>query len=211
MRGVKLALTLGLAALALAIGVALSHAPMTVARTPGIPSEEERMVTTTHGGTYCQPNETLPRGTTAIRPWLLTFTGPRVRVVVYSDRHPIASGERESGWTSREVTIPVKPLGHTVSGVTVCVSFALHDETLVVFGEEQPHDRAYGEHGQLSGRMLIEYLRPGSRSWASLIGSTLDHIGLGRSAGGTWIALLAIGLLVTVAVVASRTVLKELA
>jgi len=62
----------------------------------------------------------------------------------------------------------------------------------------------------LGGRMWIEYLRPGDRSWASLIPSIVRAIGLGRADPGTWIALLALSLMATVAALASCVAFREL-
>ncbi len=207
----RVALLAGLTLLALAIGLALAHAPMTVARTNVTSSEEERIAYASSGETYCQAGEVLPNGTSAIRLALFAFIGPRVHVLVYADGRPATGGERGSGWTSRVVTVPVKPLARTVAGVTVCVSFRLHDEGLTVFGKATPRDvAAYEGHTRLPGRMWIEYLRPGTRSWASLAPSIVRHMGLGRAASGTAIALLAIALLAAVAVLASRLALREL-
>ncbi|HXN39983.1 MAG TPA: hypothetical protein VN892_18275 [Solirubrobacteraceae bacterium] len=211
MREVRIALVAGLALVGLAIGVELAHSPMTVARTNVTSSEEDRIARTVHGATYCQAGELLPRETTAIRLSLFAFTGPRIRVVVSSGGRPIASGQRASGWTSRVVTVAVRPLPQTVSDVTVCASFAMHDEALTVFGQPAPRaSAAYEDHRALRGRMWIEYLRTGSRTWASLIPSIASAMGLGRAAPGTWNVLLVLVLLVTVVVLASRLVLKEL-
>jgi hypothetical protein len=211
MREVRMALFAGLMLLVIAIGFALARSPMSVARRNGTPTHEERIAYTTTGASYCQADELLPSGTTAIRLWMLAFAGPRVRVVVYSAGRKITGGERGSGWTSREVTVPLKPLPRAVSGVTVCSSFPLHDESISVFGEATaPAIAAHDETRALPGRMWIEYLRPGTRSWASLTPSILSRMGFGRAASGIGIVLLALALLASVAVLASRLVLREL-
>jgi hypothetical protein len=211
MRPAKIALVAGLALLVLAIGVALARSPMTVARRNGTPTQEERIAYTTAGADYCQGQELLPRATTAIRLSLFAFAGPRVRVLVSSGGRTITSGEAESGWTSRVVTVPVKPLAHSVSGATICASFKLRDEALTVFGKASAPAVAAREDGQaLPGRMWIEYLRPGTRSWASLVPSIVAHMGLGRASSGSGIALLALALLVAVAVLSCRLVLREI-
>jgi hypothetical protein len=211
MRSVKIALVAVLTLLVLGVALALAHAPMSVARTNVTAREEDRIAYTTKGATYCQASELLPHGTSAIRLSFLAFAGPRIRVVLSSGGRAITSGERGSGWTSRVVTVPVKPLAHTVSGVTVCASFRLRNVGVTVFGQAAPRAIA-ATNGEetLPGRMWIEYLRPGPRSWASLAPSIVTHMGFGRAASGTGIALLAIAVLATVAVLASRLVLKEL-
>lgn len=211
MRRVKIALVAGLTLTAVAIVLALAHSPMSVARTNGTPETEGRIAFTTSSADYCQGGELLPHGTSAIRLSLFAFIGPRVRVVVSSGGRPITSGERGSGWTSRVVTVPVKPLPHTVSGVMVCASFHLHNESLTVFGKASSRvSAAHNGRKALRGRMWIEYLRPGTSSWASLAPSIVRNIGLGRTPAGTWIALLAIALLAAVAVLASSLIVREL-
>jgi len=57
---------------------------------------------------------------------------------------------------------------------------------------------------------MIEYLRPGESSWWSLATSVARRMGLGRAETGTWVALLAILLMVAVGGAMSRVILKEL-
>jgi hypothetical protein len=209
MRSVRIALASGLGLIAIAIGLVLAHSPMSIASTNGILSE--KWIATGGSLTYCQAPELLPRGTSAIRLSLSAFTGPRVAVVVTSGGREITGGERGSGWTGRVVTIPVKPLPRAVSKVTVCTSPLSHNETLTMFGATTPHTIAarLGPH-VLPGRMRIEYLRAGERSWASMARSIMRRMGLGRAGGGSWIVLLALVLLATVVALTARLVLKEL-
>ena len=60
------------------------------------------------------------------------------------------------------------------------------------------------------GRMWIEYLRPGTRSWASLTSSVVRDMGFGRAWSGSGIAFVVLALLAAVAVLASRLVLTEM-
>ena len=211
MRRVTIALAAGLALLLLAIGVTLARSPMVVARSNGTPLKEERIATTFHGATYCQGEELLPAGTTAIRLSLAAFTGPRVSVSVNARGRAITGGMRGSGWTGRVVTIPLKALARAVPAATVCASFQLHNEHITVFGKTTPRtSAAYDGPHALAGRMWIEYLRPGSRSWASLAPSTARRLGLGRVAAGTWNALLVVELLAAIVALASMLVVREL-
>ncbi len=211
MRSVMIALAAGMTLLAFAIGLVLAHSPMSVARTDGSPPNEDRIAVTATGATYCQAHELLPQNTSAIELSLSAFTGPRVRVLVSVDGHPVTGGIRGSGWTGREVTVPVKPLLRAVPEATVCASFRVHDESVTVFGTAAPHALAArdGPH-TLPGKMWIAYLRPGTRSWASLAPSIAHRMGLGRAGAGTWIVLLALALLAAVAALASNLVLKQL-
>jgi len=213
MRSVKLALLTGLALLALATGLTLTGSPATVAagnRASG--GGVQPIGTTTHGATYCQAHEVLPRGTSAIRVWLDAAAGPRVRVTVSSAGRTIASGTRGSNWIGGSVTVPVRPLPHRVADATLCVSFALQDETIVPQGMPAPAALAAHDGRQaLAGRMIVEYLRSGERSWLSLAGEVARRMGLGRVAAGTWVVLVALALLCAAIALASRLLLRELA
>jgi hypothetical protein len=207
----RIALVAGLALLAVAVGLTLSRSPMSIARTNGTPLREYRVAETAQGATYCQPHELLPSGTSAIRLSLSAFTGPRVRVVVSSGGSTVTSGTRGSGWTSMVVAVPVKPLPRAVSNATVCASFRTHHETVTVFGMRAPSALATRQGRRtLQGTMTIEYLRPGTRSWASMAPSIARRLGLGRASTGTWIVLLPLALLAVIAAAASKLLLKEL-
>jgi hypothetical protein len=212
MRRVTVALVVGLTLLAITIGLILAHGPMMVAGTNRPDGQPEEAIAASHEySSYCQAGETLPQGTSALRVWLDTIYGPRVEVAVSSHGRHLTGGKRGSGWVGGSVTVPVKPLPRTVSGVTVCVSFRVRDETVVVQGNETPAASATREGGRaLPGRMWIEYLRPGERSWASLVAATARRMGLGRAAAGTWIVFLAIGLVVAVVLLTAMVVVKEL-
>jgi hypothetical protein len=212
MRRVKVALTAGLTLLATAIGVTLLRSPMSVAGTnrPG-GAPEQPIASFDQSASVCQAHEVLPRETSAIRVWLYAAAGPRVSVVVSSGGRPIASGVRGSNWVGGSVTVPVQPLPRSVSGVTVCVSFRIHDETVIVQGNTAPAGIAARSGGQaLGGQMWIEYLRGASRSWVSLAPQVARRMGFGRAAAGTWIVFAALALGATVAVLASGLVVKEL-
>jgi hypothetical protein len=208
----RVALTAVLALLSLAIVLTLLESPMSVARAnkpAGI--GEEPIAGTTRSNSYCQPHEHLPQGTTAIRVWLDAAAGPRVRLVVTAGGRTLTSGERGSGWSGGSVTVPVRPLSQAVSGVTVCVSFRLHDEAIIVQGNATPAAlAAHDDRRALPGRMWIEYLRAGSQSWAALVPSIVRRMGFGRAEPGSWVAFLALGLLATVVVLAASAAFREL-
>jgi hypothetical protein len=205
-------LAVGLALLSLAIGLAMLRAPMSVAGTNKVAGQPEELLTgTSRSASYCQAHETLPRGSTAIRIWLDAIYGPRVSVLVTSDGRMIASGQRGAGWTGGSVTVPVRPLSQTVSGVVVCASFRLRDETIVVQGNTAPAaSSAYDGGEAIGGRMWIEYLKPGELSWASLIPTVVRHMGFGRAAAGSWVVFLALALVACIAILTARLVSREL-
>jgi hypothetical protein len=212
MRPVKLALAAGLALLAVAILVTLSRSPASVAQTNETPGHPAGVIaSTTEGASYCQGREALPPGTSALRVWLDAAFGPRVRVTVSARGQQLTSGEQGSGWTGGSVAIPVRPLSQAISGATVCVSFPLHDETLVIQGSPAAPANAARDGSQpLPGRIAIEYLRPGGRSWASMAGAIARRMGFGRAAAGTWIAFLALALLAAIAAITTAAVLRDI-
>jgi hypothetical protein len=211
MKRVTVALTAGLTITLLAVGLTLLHAPMTVARKNGTVVKEEALGSVRGTIAMCQADELLPRETSALRFWLGALTGPRVSAYVAYGGHAIASGEHGSGWTGREVTVTVKPLRSAIASATVCLSFQARDEAVTLYGRATPPSSAAYAGGQaLPGRVWIEYLRSGKRTWASLIPSVVRHMELGRAFSGAWILVLALVLLATIVALGSRLVLREL-
>ncbi len=208
----KATLAVGLTLLAVALALTLTRSPVSVARTNVPPdTAEEPIAGTQRSASYCQDGEELPRGVSAIRVWLSAATGPRVRLAASSGGRRLTSGERGSGWSGGSVTVPVKPLARAVSHVRLCVSFALHDETVVVQGSGAPGAVGLQDGGQrLPARMWVEYLRPDDRSWASLISSILRHMGFGHAEPGRWSAFAALALLASALALASSAAFKAL-
>jgi hypothetical protein len=204
------ALVVGLALLGVAVGLTLSRAPMVVAASNKPSSSVEELASTDQSSTFCQAGETLPRATSAIRIWLSAAAGPAMSVVVYSDGHAVTGGRRGSNWIGTP-TLAVKPLPRTVRGARVCMSLTLRDERVIVEGNATPPALA-AQAGQqpLPGRIWIEYLRPGTRSWASLVPEVIRHMGFGRAVAGTWIVYLGLLLLVVLGALASHLVVREL-
>jgi hypothetical protein len=225
MREARVALAAGLTLTAIAIGVVLSRSPPAVTRSTPM-TAAVGFGTSPVGARICQSGEVLPRGTTAIRVWLEAVIGPPVSVEASAGSRLLTRGARGPGWTTGSITIPVRTVTRTVSRVTVCVNVSQPREPIGVHGvrtatavaafdRQGPLPRTahasapqYRE-GPLPGRMVIEYLRPGERSWWSLATSVARRMGLGRAASGTWIAVLAIVLMLALAVVMSRTILGE--
>jgi hypothetical protein len=212
MLGVKIALAAGLTLLAIGIGLTLLRSPLSVAATDKPPGLLEEQLSRTRSGTrYCQPGETLPRDTSVIRIGLSASLGPHVSLVVSSKGRTITRGEADSGWTGWVLAVPVRPLPRAISGVTICASFRVAHETLVLLGKKtRAADSASGDGRSLGGRMSIEYLRPGGSSWASLVSSVARNMGLGRAWAGMGIVLVALALLAAVVVLASSFVLLEM-
>lgn len=211
MRRVRIVLAVGLALLAVAVVLAITRSPMVVSSVSVTPSRETVLATTREGASYCQPHELVPQDTSAIRLWLGAMVGPRLALVVSSAGHVVVSGERGSGWRGKAVTVPVHPPAQAVANATVCTSFKVKDEEVLLFGAPAPPTFAARDDGHpLPGRIVIEYLRRGHTSWAAMALSIARRMGLGRAYAGTWIALLVVALVSAVALSTVLLLLKEL-
>ena len=160
----------------------------------------------------CQPGESLPRETSALRLSLEATVGPRVAVELLVGSRRLDSGTRGSGWTAASVTVPVKPLGLAVSHVTLCFAIAATRVRVGMLGADTPRAQAARlvGGGALPGRVRVEYMRAGHASWLSLARSVARRMGLGRAVAGSWIALLALGLMLALAVAVAGLLLREL-
>ncbi len=212
MSGVKVALAAGLGVTAIAAGLTLTRAPATVAHSNSVP--EEGVVASSAGGAHaCQAGETLPRGTSAIRLALQAVVGPRVTVQALEDGRVVSQGTRGAGWTAGAVTVPVERPPRTVGEATVCFGLGRTRGPVSAYGVRTPAAlalrRAVGS--PFAGRMKIEYLRPGTSSWWSQVPAVARRMGLGHAAAGTWLALLAAVMALTVVALASWLVTRELA
>jgi hypothetical protein len=204
-----LALVGGLLLIAAAAAATLAHAPLVTAGANS-PVTHKELVTTTGPATACQAGEVLPRGTSAIRLGLTAALGPRVSVTAWSGSRLLARGTRAPGWEGASVTVALHPMAaRTFAPVRICLQLALLNGPVSMFGWHTPHAIAARGGGKLlPGRMHIEYLRPGRRSWWSMATATARRLGLGRAASGTWNALL-VGALAALLVVLSCWLVKR--
>ncbi|HXC23747.1 MAG TPA: hypothetical protein VNU28_04105 [Solirubrobacteraceae bacterium] len=201
----------GLTFVAGAIAVTLSGSPLVVAHTNGIPVDF--LIGEAAGEIEaCQDGELLPAGISAIRFRFESDAGPRVSVSVFSGGRLLTGGVAQSGWTSGAVTVPVRPVAHAVAGTRVCFSLGHSVENVTVAGSRTSAAMAArgGAGEALPGRFTVEYARAGQSSWWSQAKTVARHIGLGRAAGGTWVALLLVGLMGGSVLAASWLVLREL-
>ena len=89
--------------------------------------------------------------------------------------------------------------------------FTNEDETIELVGAPASESTAArARDGVLSGRLRVEYLRPGAASWWSLAPEVARRMGLGRAPSGTWIALLVLVLMASIAAACARVILREL-
>jgi hypothetical protein len=204
-------LVAGLALMAVALGVTLTRSPPVVVGGDFTPLNRQ-ILETTRSERACQADETLPRGTSAIRLSLYTPFGPRVTVKVFLGGRLLTSGVRGSGWNGESPTVSVRPMSPGASHVKVCFALGRTDGDVFLFGNRaRPAEDAVGEGGRpLGGRMRIEYLRSGNRTWLSQVLSVARRMGLGRWPTGTWIALFVFGLMVAIVGGAAWLTLREL-
>jgi hypothetical protein len=189
------ALALSLVVLVLAIGVTLSRSPPTVARSNLVNTPTQFQTVVERPFEACQGGETLPAHVTAIRLSLDTVLGPAIKVKVRRGKRVLTTGERGTGWTAADVTVPVKPLARGARGVSVCFAFVAKYESVNLTGERAASGGA--------GRIKIEYLRPGEEAWWSRVSAIADHMAFGHAWSGAWLApALALAMAAIVAAVA---------
>jgi hypothetical protein len=209
MRRVQITLAAGLTLIAIAIGVALARAPLSVAGTNAVPPN--LAVGHTRGpASSCQPVGMLPQGISTIRVSLSANVGPKVSLRVLSGSRVVTQGKRSAGWGEEEtVSVPISRLTHPVPDAVICTTVGPAIESLQLNGKPKtPSSSAsLGLHDVL---LRMEYLRPGPKSWWSLSSSVVHHMGVGHVPGGTWTVFLALALMLAVIALASRLALREL-
>ncbi|MHB8241732.1 MAG: DUF2142 domain-containing protein [Solirubrobacteraceae bacterium] len=153
----------------------------------------------------CQPGGTLPQGTQAIRLSLSANVGPKISVRVLSHSTTVTEGSHAAGWGVDEtVTVPVTRVPRTIPNAIVCTDIGLAAEAVQVNGE-----RAAGVgRGVL---LHMEYLAPSSTPWLSLVPGIAHNMGTAHAPSGTWVFYLAILAVVSMGVLASRTLLMAAA
>jgi hypothetical protein len=201
----RISLAIGLALTAIAIGLVMSRSPRIVARTNAVPISETISATASHPVAACQGNEVLPRGTTAVRLSLEALMGPRVVVRLIHNHALLSTGEQAAGWSRQSVTVPVKPLRRSVANVSLCFAMAPHDESVRIDGKNgtSPSGAAVG------GRIRIEYLRPGKRTWWALASGVIRRMSWGRATRGVWIVLVVLATMVALAALASLLIARD--
>jgi hypothetical protein len=97
----------------------------------------------------------------------------------------------------------------TIPNTRICIAFGPAVEPIEINGAQVQTTTASGSTGR-AVRFRVEYLRVGHSSWLSLASSVAHRMGLGHAPSGTWIVFLLIALMITVAALASRLILREL-
>jgi hypothetical protein len=210
MRSLRIALVVSAIALAIALVALLSRSPPVVAGSNGVPDTGHAELDLGRGDTStCQPVGTVPQGTSAIRVSIGAGAGPKVRMQVLSEGHIATQGELPAGWgLEAAADVPVEPLRHELHNALVCVGLGPNTGPLDALGLPRQDP---SEHTLLSEIDLrVEFLRHGSNSWWSLASSTAHRFGLGRAVSGTWLAFLALLLMISAGALSLRLLLREL-
>ncbi|MGA8363812.1 MAG: hypothetical protein WB709_04760, partial [Solirubrobacteraceae bacterium] len=140
MRKVVITLVVGVVLLGAASAVALTRSPPRVARV-GVPTGDTQDVPLGKilgDIVICQPGETLPAGVSGVRIGMWAFLGAKMHVRVYSGSRILTEGSRGPNWTSTSVTVPIKPIAHKASGVTVCIGVGPNSQPLLPLGVSAP-------------------------------------------------------------------------
>lgn len=187
----RVAITMALGG-ALIMGVLLAillQAPREVISTNNITVAQEVGLLGPHT-TVCQADERLPASTAAVRVSLIAYIGPAVSVTVTREGRVVAGGHRNAGWVSSYLTLPLAPSPPAPIDATICLSRGGGAQLAGVLGNVTPRSVAATSNGRpLSGRMRVEYLKRGERSWLSLAKHVARRLGLGHAPSGTWIVL----------------------
>lgn len=210
MKAAKVTLGVGIALIAIVGAYTLTRSPPRVVRASSL--GQAPVATTIADASFCQSGETLPAGVSGMRLAIWAFFGANIHVTVSSGSRTLTAGTRGPDWTGSSVTVPVTPLRHAVSPVKVCIDVGPNSEVLYFMGREAPQSlAAVTSTGEpLAGRLGIEYLAAGNRSWWSRILEVARHMGLGHALSGTWVVLLIAALMAAVGGLAIRVALREL-
>jgi hypothetical protein len=207
---IRVALAVGLALVAIAVGLVFSSSPRRVAGTNSVITHAV-VALTRGGGSVCQSAEELPSGTSAMRLSLLAVIGPSVTLTAWSRGHILTRGTSGAGWTGAQVTVPVQRIQHATPDVKVCFTLGQSRETISVLGQRGSSPPvASSAQGATHGRMQVEYLTAGDRSWWSQALSVARRIGLGRAPSGTWVVVLLASLMAVIVTLASYLCIREL-
>jgi Predicted membrane protein (DUF2142) len=211
-RRVRIALAVGLALIVAGVGVALSRAPMRLIASNSTPNDYTLADVSTSQTTICQAGELLPAGTSAVRLSLLAVIAPSISVSVTAAGRTLTAGQLGAGWmTGTGETVALAPLSRAYSNVTICLTLGdLTGENVAVLGHAVGNAAAGaaiatgvgGALAPLGGRIRVDYLSAGARSWWSLAGTVIRRIGAGRAQDGPW-TLIVVALLLAAVIALS--------
>jgi hypothetical protein len=160
--------------------------------------------------TVCQAGERIPASTVALRISIVAHVGPAVAVTVSHAGHIVAKGQLDAGWESASPTLPIHPPVAEPLQATICLTRAAVALPVELAGSEAPKALLATSNGQaLEGRMRVEYLGTGNRSWLSLAKQVARRLGLGHATSGAWIALPLIALMTMMVALAAWLLMRE--
>jgi hypothetical protein len=210
MRRVEIVLAVGLALVAIVVGVVLTRSPLTVAGANAFPAQPQRDGSVYGHASSCEPAGTVPQGTSAIRVPIGANVDPSVGVRVLAGGRLVTQGEQEpGGGINASVTVPVSRVSRTARDAVICITLGRSWELIGIRGTPI-HASASGLYKLGGVRLRVEYLRPGSSSWWSRASLIARHLGFGRAASGAGNAYLVIVLMLVAVGFAGRLAIEEL-
>jgi hypothetical protein len=157
------------------------------------------------GSTVCQAGERLPASTQTIRVSLAAYLGPAVSLSVLDRGVVVARGEHGAEWVGGSLMFKLRPAVGTATAATICLTRDSRRLSLSLLGgASMPAVAATVGGTPLPGRMRVEYLTRGNRSWLARSENVARHLGLGHSPGGTWIAVLLLAMMAAACVLGLR-------
>jgi hypothetical protein len=208
-RRVALTMTLGLLTVAALLVGVLSQAPRTVLASNSLPVRGRLGPLRPHTA-VCQSHERLPRASAALRLSLNGYIGPAVTLTVSHAGRIVGRGHRSAGWLGSSLTFPLEPEAARGLDATICLTRDSGPLFLGINGGYAPRSRAATVDGKaLPGRMRIEYLASGRRSWLSLAEQVARRLGLGHAPSGTWLAPLLTAMMALAVGLAAWVLLRE--
>lgn len=206
---VAITLALGFALIAALLLGVLAQAPAAVIATNSVAVAESLGAFPGHA-TVCQARERIPRSTTALRISLIAHNGPAMSLTVYHRGRAVAHAHHDAGWVSDSLTFSLQPPMVAPIEAKLCL-----ERDPVAIGVDMLGDitsrslAATVDQTPSPGRMRVEYLSPGHRSWLSLATHVARRLGLGHEPSGTWIVAPLAALMALTALLASWLLIRE--
>jgi hypothetical protein len=157
------------------------------------------------GTEVCQAGERIPALTDALRVSVAAYLGSAVSLTVVHDGQAIARSHQPAEWVGGYVTFPLTAAIGAATKATICLTRDGRDLGLELLGgATRPAIAATANGAPLPGRLRVEYLAHGRRSWLSLAHTVARRIGLGHSPGGTWVVLVLIAMMAAAAALGAK-------
>ncbi|HEX3693137.1 MAG TPA: hypothetical protein VHU13_07315 [Solirubrobacteraceae bacterium] len=211
-RSVLAVLAVGLTAIVVAVLTVLSHRPLVVVGSNAIAAsnyveledEKQRL-------SNCQAAGLIPSGTTAIRVAAegIYYSPPLTLQVLSGNRVVREATHPGGGPPAPNVTVGVASFASALRGARICLAVGPTLGAVRYSGKPSP-GAAIASNPLGQAELHVEYLRPGTRTWASLFSSAARDLGYGKAPSGAWVAYLVIVLMLLLVLGVGRLVLEEL-